>query len=125
MEVKVARMKVRVESVKFTSAKVNVISVKVKVILVKEILIKVILVRGAHSHLLPLSLHTRPPLCGRTPVDPVCNQFDHHHKHEHDLDHHRAPVDDPGDHALVDVVEVKVEGGSTAHHLWLARRVCK
>ena len=83
------------------------------------------LVKVAHSHLLPLSLHTRPPLCGRTPADPVCNQFDHHHKHEHDLDHHRAPVDDPGDHALVDVVEVKVEGGSTAHHLWLARRVCK
>ena len=123
----------RVESVKFTSAKVKVIFVKVKVILVRVILLKVILIkvimvilaRGAHSHLLPLSLHTLRPLCGRTPVDPVCNQFDHHHKHEHDLDHHRAPVDDPGDHALVDVVEVKVEGGSTAHHLWLARRVCK
>ena len=32
----------------------------------------------------------------------------------------RAPVDDPGDHALVDVVQVQVEGGSTTHHLWLA-----
>jgi len=35
----------------------------------------------------------------------------------------RAPVDDPGDHALVDVVEVKVERGSAPHNLRLACRV--
>ena len=32
-----------------------------------------LLVRARDSHLLPLSLHTRPPLCDRTPVDPVFN----------------------------------------------------
>ena len=79
---------------------------------------KKILWSRLHSHLLPPFPHTPSPLCGRTPADPVYNQYDPQSDGNHHL--HRALVDDPGEHALVDVVQVKVEGGSAANDLRLA-----